>query len=161
MIHVRSGTRASRQHSKGFTLAEVVIFVGLAALTLTGAIYGYAVASDQTPCSPAAQSLPVPGAEQALTAAERAAEQVLSFITRNFYSIDLEINPGAQMKVTGKVHNDADRYCAPRVGLEFHHTVGCVAHCHDTRDPNDPQFGSAKVEPVFDNTNSQTCFSRA
>lgn len=76
-----------------------------------------------------------------------------------FYTMNLEINPGAQMKVTGKVHSNADLYCAPRVGLEFLDAVGCVGHYYDTRNPNDPQFGSVKVEPVFDNTNSPIPFT--
>ena len=64
MIHVRRSTRACRQDLKGFTLAEVVISVGLAALTFTGVIYGYAVTSDQaqwSSCSLAALSLAVEG----------------------------------------------------------------------------------------------------
>jgi hypothetical protein len=76
-----------------------------------------------------------------------------------FYSMDLEINPGALMKVTGKVHSNADLYCAPGVGLEFLDAVACVGHYYDTRNPNDPQFGSSKVEPVFDDTNSPTPFT--
>jgi hypothetical protein len=43
-----------------------------------------------------------------------------------FYTMDLEINPGAQMKVTGKVHSNANLYCAPRVGLEFADSVASV-----------------------------------
>lgn len=73
-----------------------------------------------------------------------------------FYSMDLEINPGPLMKVTGKVHSNADLYCAPQAGLEFLDAVGCVGHYYDTRNTNDPQFGSIKVEPVFDDTNSPT-----
>lgn len=30
------------------------------------------------------------------------------------------------MKVTGKVHSNANLYCAPRVGLEFTDGAGCV-----------------------------------
>lgn len=76
-----------------------------------------------------------------------------------FYSMDLEINPGAQMKVTGKVHSNANLYCAPRVGLEFMDGVGSVGRYFDTRNPNDPQYGSSKVEPVFDDTNSPAPFT--
>jgi hypothetical protein len=76
-----------------------------------------------------------------------------------FYSMDLEINPGARMKVTGKVHSNANLYCAPVVGLEFQDTVGCVGRYYDTRNSNDPLYGSSKVEPVFDNTNSPTPFT--
>ena len=52
-----------------------------------------------------------------------------------FYSMDLEINPGAQMKVTGKVHSNSDLYCAPGVGLEFQDVVGFVGKYYDTRNP--------------------------
>jgi hypothetical protein len=76
-----------------------------------------------------------------------------------FYSMDLEIDPGAQMKVTGKVHSNANLYCAPRVGLEFMDSVACVGRYYDTRNPDDPQYGSIKVEPVFDDTNSPTPFT--
>ncbi|HLH54607.1 MAG TPA: hypothetical protein VKY92_13420 [Verrucomicrobiae bacterium] len=56
---------------QGFTLAEVVISIGLAALTFSGVIYGYALVSDQaqwSACSLAAQSLAVQGIEQARSA---------------------------------------------------------------------------------------------
>ena len=56
---------------EAFTLAEVVISVGLATLTFSGVIYGYAVTSDQaqwSACSLAAQSLAVQGVEQARAA---------------------------------------------------------------------------------------------
>ncbi len=76
-----------------------------------------------------------------------------------FYSMDLEINPGAQMKVTGKVHSNASLYCAPRVGLEFADSVASVGRYYDTRNPNDPQYGTGKVEPVFDDTNSPSPFT--
>jgi hypothetical protein len=71
MIYVRSSSRASRPRPLGFTLAEVVMSIGLAALTFTGVIYGYAVTSDQaewSACSLAAQSLAVQGVEQARSA---------------------------------------------------------------------------------------------
>jgi hypothetical protein len=76
-----------------------------------------------------------------------------------FYSMDLEINPGAQMKVTGKVHSNGNLFCAPGVGLEFLDSVACVDRYYDTRNPNDPKYGSSKVEPVFDDTNSPAPFT--
>lgn len=76
-----------------------------------------------------------------------------------FYAMDLEINPGAQMKVTGKVHSNANLYSAPKVGLEFVDSVASVGRYYDTRNPNDPQYGSSKVEPVFDDTNSPAPFT--
>jgi len=71
MRYVRCITCASRQRTRGFTLAEVVISVGLAALTFTGVIYGYALTSDQaqwSSCSLAAHSLAAQGVEQAKAA---------------------------------------------------------------------------------------------
>ena|SRR5579872_6572893 len=71
MQYVRSSTRAIRQRTLGFTLVEVVISLGLAALTFTGVIYGYALTSDQaqwSACSLAAHSLAVQGVEQARAA---------------------------------------------------------------------------------------------
>ena len=71
MRTVRSGTRASSNRDSGFTLAEVVISLGLAALTFTGVIYGYALSTDQaqwSACSLAAHSLAVQGIEQAKAA---------------------------------------------------------------------------------------------
>jgi hypothetical protein len=71
MRYVRCFTRASQRRTLGFTLTEVVISVGLAALTFTGVIYGYALTSDQaqwSACSLAAQSLAVEGVEQARAA---------------------------------------------------------------------------------------------
>ena len=70
-MYVRCRSRASRQKALGFTLVEVVISVGLAALTFTGIIYGYALTSDQaqwSSCSLAAQSMAVQGVEQARAA---------------------------------------------------------------------------------------------
>lgn len=71
MQYVRFSTRAIRQRTLGFTLVEVVISLGLAALTFTGVIYGYALTADQaqwSACSLAAQSLAVQGVEQARAA---------------------------------------------------------------------------------------------
>jgi hypothetical protein len=71
MIHVRCIACASRKRTLGFTLAEVITSIGLAALTFTGVIYGYAVTSDQAQWSAsslAAHSLAVQGVEQARAA---------------------------------------------------------------------------------------------
>jgi len=69
-----------------------------------------------------------------------------------FYSLDMEINPGAQMYITGKVHGNADMYLAPGVGLEFYDAVETVGKINYTRMANDPSFGSSRVMPVFDST---------
>jgi hypothetical protein len=71
-----------------------------------------------------------------------------------FYSLDLEINPGADMKIGGKVHGNADMYLAPGVGLEFLDAVETVGKINLTRSPDDPSYGAAKVDPVFDSTHS-------
>ena len=71
MINVCCSTRDSRHRTSGFTLAEVVISVGLAVLTFSGIIYGYAMTSDQaqwSTCSLAAHSMAVQGVEQARAA---------------------------------------------------------------------------------------------
>jgi len=67
-----------------------------------------------------------------------------------FYSLDMEINPGPVMQITGKVHGNADMYLAPQAGLEFVDAVETVGHVHYNRMTNDPAFGSSKVMPVFD-----------
>lgn len=69
-----------------------------------------------------------------------------------FYSLDLEINPGPQMYITGKVHGNADMYLAPGTGLEFYDAVETVGQINYNRMTNDPSFGSSHVTPVFDST---------
>jgi len=66
-----------------------------------------------------------------------------------FYSMDLEINPGAQMTVTGKVHSNADIYAAPVVGLRFLDDVAATGKVKFYRHPDDPTEGT-KVMPVFE-----------
>jgi type II secretory pathway pseudopilin PulG len=72
MSIVRRSAQASfRKGIPGFTLTEVVISIGLTALTFTGVIYGYALTSDQaqwSACSLAAHSIAVQGIEQARAA---------------------------------------------------------------------------------------------
>jgi hypothetical protein len=62
----------------------------------------------------------------------------------------MEINPGPQMKITGKVHGNADMYLAPQAGLEFVDSVETVGKVQYNRMTNDPAYGSSKVMPVFD-----------
>lgn len=66
-----------------------------------------------------------------------------------FYALDLEINPGPVMKVTGKVHSNANIYTAPVSGLQFMDDVTAVGLIYSNRAPGDPTGGS-KVTPVFD-----------
>src|SRR6266446_167915 len=72
-----------------------------------------------------------------------------------FYSLDLEINPGPIMKITGKVHGNKDLYLAPQSGLEFFDAVESVGRIYFDRMANDPMFGSTKVMPVFDSTHTE------
>jgi hypothetical protein len=67
-----------------------------------------------------------------------------------FYSLDMEINPGPQMKITGKVHGNADMYLAPQAGLEFVDAVETSGSVKLSRMTNDPAYNSTKVRPDFD-----------
>ena len=66
-----------------------------------------------------------------------------------FYTMDLEINPGAPMKVTGKVHSNANIYSAPPSTLEFVQSVDAAINIYTNRAPYDPTGGSGTV-PVYD-----------
>lgn len=71
MRFVRFRSRVARKTKEGFTLAEVVISIGIAGITFAGIIYGYALTSDQAQWSTyslAAHSLAVQGVEQAKSA---------------------------------------------------------------------------------------------
>ncbi len=75
-----------------------------------------------------------------------------------FYGMDLEINPGAQMRITGKVHGNSCIYAAPVVGLEFLDDVTAVSRIYHYRHPSDPTGGS-KVEPVYRKENMENVSS--
>lgn len=66
-----------------------------------------------------------------------------------FYTIDLEMNPGPTMRITGKVHSNGDIYAAPVSGLTFEDKVSAVGKIFHHRHPNDPTGGS-KVTPVYE-----------
>ncbi len=66
-----------------------------------------------------------------------------------FSTMDLEINPGPKMIVTGKVHSNAGIYAAPVSGLEFNDAVTAVGSIKNERMPDDPT-GGPKVAPVYD-----------
>jgi hypothetical protein len=66
-----------------------------------------------------------------------------------FYGMDLEINPGAPMVVTGKTHGNADLYLAPSSSLEFRDAVSYVGQVNYSRSTNDPTGGSSTT-PAFD-----------
>jgi hypothetical protein len=66
-----------------------------------------------------------------------------------FYTMDLEINPGAPMKVTGKVHSNGNIYSSPPSTLEFAESVDAAVKIYTNRAPYDPTGGSGTV-PVYD-----------
>jgi hypothetical protein len=72
-----------------------------------------------------------------------------------FYTLDLEINPGPPMIVTGKTHGNADVYLAPQDTLEFVDSVSVVGNIYFNRSTNDATGGS-KTAPIFDSTYGQS-----
>jgi hypothetical protein len=66
-----------------------------------------------------------------------------------FYTMDLEINPGAPMIVTGKVHSNGNLYSAPPASLTFAQSVDAAGQIYTNRAPYDPTGGSATV-PIYD-----------
>lgn len=77
-----------------------------------------------------------------------------------FYSMDLEINPGAPMIVTGKVHGNADIYTAPPASLRFKDDVAATGRVIFDRHPDDPTGGTQTTpsfdEPYVENVSSLT-----
>lgn len=55
-----------------------------------------------------------------------------------FYNIDLEINPGPNMDVTGPVHCNASIYMQPQSTLTFHSDVTAVGKIVHDKKPGDP-----------------------
>jgi hypothetical protein len=55
-----------------------------------------------------------------------------------FYNMDLEINPGPDMTINGKVHSNADLYTAPGATLIFQSDVTSVGNIYRRRHPDDP-----------------------
>lgn len=55
-----------------------------------------------------------------------------------FYNIDLEINPGPNMDVTGPVHCNANIYLDPQSTLTFHSDVTAVGEIVRDKKPGDP-----------------------
>lgn len=66
-----------------------------------------------------------------------------------FYTMDLEINPGAPMKITGKVHSNGNLYSAPPSTLEYVQSVDAAGRIYTNRAPYDPTGGSV-TPPVYD-----------
>jgi len=65
-----------------------------------------------------------------------------------FYTLDLEINPGPSMRITGKVHGNRDIYASPGNSLYFADAVGAVGKIYHHRHPDDPQSSSG-ILPVY------------
>ena len=55
-----------------------------------------------------------------------------------FYNVDLEINPGPNMDVTGPVHCNANIYLQPQATLTFHSDVTAVGKIIENKKPGDP-----------------------
>jgi len=55
-----------------------------------------------------------------------------------FYNMDLEINPGPDMDITGKVHSNASLYTAPGATLRYLSDVTFVNNYYRNRHPDDP-----------------------
>lgn len=67
-----------------------------------------------------------------------------------FYTMDLEINPGPNMTVTGRVHGNANIHTQPVNTLTFLSHVTAAGKLIDTKHPNDPSSRSlANSDVVF------------
>ena len=68
-----------------------------------------------------------------------------------FYNMDLEINPGPDMKVTGRVHGNGNINVQPQNSLEFVSDVtaaGTIIHDKHTNDPTSRNLTNSKI--VYD-----------
>jgi hypothetical protein len=109
---------------------------------LYGMAYNCVVVADATPL----------GTPYHMTAAveqdlQLAAIPVFQFAI--FYAMDLEVNPGPAMKVTGKVHSNGQLFTAPVTALEYAADVTAVGDIFNNRKPGDPTV-AGKVAPVYD-----------
>lgn len=65
-----------------------------------------------------------------------------------FYSMDMEINPGPNMTVTGRVHGNANINVQPQATLTFMSDVsaaGQIIHNKHTNDPSSRSIASSKI----------------
>ena len=68
-----------------------------------------------------------------------------------FYNLDLEINPGPPMAVTGPVHCNKTIYLRPGDELRFKSDVTAVGSLAMTRHPNDPAYpGATSGRVIFE-----------
>jgi hypothetical protein len=65
-----------------------------------------------------------------------------------FYSMDLEVNPGPAMTITGKVHSNASLFSSPGNSLDFMEAVSAVGSINNFRNTNDPN-GNSGINPVY------------
>jgi hypothetical protein len=71
-----------------------------------------------------------------------------------FYTLDLEINPGPHMIITGKTHSNGNLYIAPGNILQFADAVTAAGHIYLGRHPLDPTSpGNGKV--IYESTHSE------
>jgi hypothetical protein len=109
-------------------------------------LYGFVYA-----CKVRSNARPVGTAYTDVTAAVQQSFQLASipvFQFAIFYSLDLEINPGPPMTITGKVHGNRDIYTSPGVSLFFADDVGAVGRIYHYRHPDDPTPPSGII-PVY------------
>ena len=68
-----------------------------------------------------------------------------------FYAIDLEINPGVDMDITGRVHSNAEIYTEPNGGsdLTFLSDVSAVGALHKSKKPGDPTNRGSSYNVVY------------
>ena len=59
-----------------------------------------------------------------------------------FYNLDLEVNPGANMTVTGPVHCNTNIYLQPQASLIFQSDVTSAGHIIQDKKPGDPTVRS-------------------
>ncbi|MDB6054771.1 MAG: hypothetical protein JWN25_2294 [Verrucomicrobiales bacterium] len=71
-----------------------------------------------------------------------------------FYSMDLEINPGPNMNVTGRVHSNAGLYAQPQATLNFQADVTAVGNIVLGKKPGDPTSRTAGTVSFADEHDS-------
>jgi len=66
-----------------------------------------------------------------------------------FYTMDLEIEPGANMIVTGRVHSNSNLWVMPGTGnsLTFSNDVTCSSQIYPNNMPGDPDHNPSVVNP--------------
>lgn len=96
-----------------------------------------------------AQTLDQPFEVQARVTQDFQLARIPIFQFAIFYTMDLEINPGAAMIVTGKVHSNGDIYTAPPASLTYRDAVMSVGRIYNNRHADDPTSGGMTL-PIFE-----------